>query len=220
MGEVGPGRTVAVWGAGPVGMLCAYFSVYRGASKVVIIDSEQYRLDFAKKHIKGLETINYKHQNVKQELERMFPDFKGPDTGIECVGFHYAKTTLHAVEQKLGLETDPADVINEMILGVRKGGCISIIGAYAGLTNHFNIGAFMEKGMTMRGGQCPVQRYWQDLLAKIQSGEIDVSWVTTHVIPLDKAAEGYKMFNEKSDNCVKVVMKPGLDRGNMEPAGP
>lgn len=209
MGEVGPTSNVAIWGAGPVGILAAMCAFNRGAKRVVLIDNLQYRLDWAQNAVKGVEVINYKEtRHVDKHLREMFPEFQGPDVCIECVGFHYAKTLLHTVEQKLMMENDPADILNEMIRSVRKGGCISIIGAYAGYTNHFNIGAFMEKCCTMRGGQCPVQRYWHDLLKKIESGEMDPTKVITHVLPLDQARHAYEIFNNKKDNCIKTVLAP------------
>jgi threonine dehydrogenase-like Zn-dependent dehydrogenase len=208
MGEVSEGKNVAIWGAGPVGILAAQCAFHRGAARVVLIDKQSYRLEHAKKHIKGLEIIDYSSQKVEKSLHEMFPEFQGPDVVIEAVGFHYAKTMLHAVEQKLGLETDPADMLNEMVRSVRKGGMISIVGVYAGFMNHFNIGAFMEKGCTMRGGQTPVQRYWHTLLEKVEQGVLDPSIVITHVLPLEEAPHAYKIFDAKTDGCIKVVMKP------------
>ncbi|KAJ9512844.1 hypothetical protein QJQ45_029180, partial [Haematococcus lacustris] len=166
MGEVGPGKNVAIWGAGPVGILAAHCAFERGAGRVILIDKEVYRLEYAAKKVPGVETLDYSKKKVDAELRAMFGDLQGPDVCIEAVGFHYAKTMLHMIEQKLMLETDPADVLNELIRCCRKGGVISIVGVYAGFTNHFNIGAFMEKALTMRGGQTPVQKYWHLLLKK------------------------------------------------------
>jgi len=219
MGEVSDGKTVAIWGAGPVGQLAAYCAFHRGASRVVIIDSEQYRLDYAQRHIKGVEVINYKDQKVDQTLRNMFPEYGGPDVAIDAVGVHYAKTMIHTVEQKLMLETDPADTINELIRCVRKGGMISVVGAYAAYTNHFNLGGFMEKGLTIRGGQTPCQRYWPTLMEKVMSGALDPTFVITHRLPLEDAPRAYKIFNNKEDGCIKVVLKPGM-RGAGAPAGP
>jgi len=212
MGDVGPGRNVAIWGAGPVGILAAMCAFNRGAARVVIIDKVPYRLERAKEAVKGVEVIDYSKEKVDERLREMFPEFQGPDTCIECAGFHYAKTMIHTVEQKLGLETDPADILNEMIRCGRKGACISIVGVYAGYTNHFNIGSFMEKAQTMRGGQTPVQRYWHMLLDKVQKGELDPTAVITHIMPLEQASHAYEIFNQKTDNCVKVVLKPAPAR--------
>lgn len=109
---------------------------------------------------------------------------------------------------QLGLETDTGDVLSELIRCVRKGGVISVVGAYAGTTNHFLVGGFMEKGLTMRGGQTPVQRYWPILLPKVLAGELMPSLVITHRLPLEDVARAFKIFNDKADGCVKVLLKP------------
>ncbi|GFH19564.1 sorbitol dehydrogenase, partial [Haematococcus lacustris] len=174
------------------------------AGRVILIDKEVYRLEYAAKKVPGVETLDYSKKKVDAELRAMFGDLQGPDVCIEAVGFHYAKTMLHMIEQKLMLETDPADVLNELIRCCRKGGVISIVGVYAGFTNHFNIGAFMEKALTMRGGQTPVQKYWHLLLKKVQTGALDPTMVITHPLPLDQAVHAYKIFNEKKDGCIKA----------------
>ncbi|CAF0777330.1 unnamed protein product [Adineta steineri] len=206
LGEVEAGQTVAIWGCGPVGMLAALSAQYKKASRVILIDNVQYRLDYAKKHLPGVETINFSTRSTLEQLKELLPN--GPDVGIEAVGCHYAKSTSHKTQMLIGLETDPSDILNEMIMAVRKGGMISVIGIYVGTTNGFNIGAFMEKGMRMAAGQTPCQRYWPTLLPLIEKGELDPSFVITHTVPLDKAPDMYKMFNDKMDNCVKVVLKP------------
>jgi threonine dehydrogenase-like Zn-dependent dehydrogenase len=204
---VGKGDVVAVWGAGPVGILAAQCSMARGAAQVIMIDDHDYRLEFAKAKVPGVQTINFATQkDVKQALHDIVPT--GPDVGLECVGFHYAKSLTHKIEMALQIETDPADMLNEMIESVAKGGRLGVVGAYAGYTNHFNIGAFMEKGLSMRAGQTPVQHYWHKLLDMVKNGQLNPSVVITHELPLDKAADGYKMFNDKQDNCIKVVLKP------------
>lgn len=211
LGEVGHGDRVAIWGAGPVGLLAARCAFVRGATRVILIDQEEGRLEFAKKHIQGVQTINFTKKKPQQALREMFPDGTAPDVCIEAVGMHYTTSWLHWFETALKLETDPSEILNELIYCVRKGGRISVIGAYAGYCNHYNIGAFMEKGLTMKAGQCPVQRYWHKLLDMIQEGKLDPSFVITHRPPLAEAAEAYKIFNSKAEGCIKVVMKTGSE---------
>jgi threonine dehydrogenase-like Zn-dependent dehydrogenase len=207
MGDVGEGDCVAIWGAGPVGQLAAMLAYQvRKAAKVIIIDSEQYRLDHVRKHVPGVETINRKEHKVPEKLLEIWP--RGPDVGIEAVGCHYQNTLLHKAEMAVSLETDPSEMLDEMIYSVRKGGRISIVGVYVGYTNHYNIGAFMEKGMQMRGAQTPCQKFWGFLKDLIDEGKIDPTFVITHKPPLEEASEHYKMFDEKKDGVVKVVMKP------------
>ncbi|MEW5298738.1 MAG: hypothetical protein WDW36_001824 [Sanguina aurantia] len=216
--EVAAGDNVAIWGAGPVGILAAHCAQARGAKQVILIDGEEYRLQFAKSKLPGIHTINYHKENVKQTLGKLLP-LGAPDACIEAVGMHYTKSTLQAAELAVGLATDSADMLNEIFNCCRKGGRVGVIGAYAAYTNHLNIGAFMEKGLNMRAGQTPVQRYWHTLLEMVQKGRLDPTMVITHVKPLEDAAEMYKTFNAKADGCVKVVLIPPTARGVASPAG-
>lgn len=218
LGGVGKGDNVAIWGCGPVGILAAHCAFYRGAARVVIIDEVKFRLDFAAKKVPGLETINYKEKNTIEELRTKFPH--GPDVAIEAVGVHYVQNLLHKLEVTVGLETDSTEVINECIYAVRKGGRIGIVGAYAGYANHFNLGAFMEKGLSMAGGQTPVQKYWPTLLPLVQSGKLDPTIVITHVLGLGEAPEAYKHFNAKDDGWIKVLLKPSNDPDAITEGGP
>jgi threonine dehydrogenase-like Zn-dependent dehydrogenase len=209
LAETGDGKTVAIWGAGPVGILAAQCAFVRGSKRVIIIDRAQYRLERAKEVAPGVETINFGERKTLDALHEMVPN--GPDCSIEAVGFHYASSMLHKVEMALMLETDPSEILNEIIYATRKGGNIGIVGVYAGFCNHFNIGAFMEKGLRMGAGQTPVQAYWKELLQYIQEGKLKPHAVTSHIMPLKDAAKGYEIFNSKreEDRCTKVVLKPG-----------
>ena len=212
LGRVAKGDSVAIWGAGPVGILAAHCAQVRGASRVVLIDQEDYRLQFAKEKLPGVETINFKTRKTLDQLHELFVDedkrYIGPDVVIEAVGFHYVNSFSHWFQMALKLETDPSEILNELIYAVRKGGRIAVVGVYAGVTNGFNIGAFMEKGLTMAAGQTPVQKYWKHLLGLIQDGTLHPEMIITHHVPLKNASEAYKMFNEKEDGCIKVVLKP------------
>lgn len=154
LGRVGPGDAVAVWGAGPVGILAAHCAQARGAARVILIDCEQYRLDYASARLPGLETINFKERKTLDALHDMFKDdrYTGPDVCIEAVGFHYTQTWIHWLEMALKLENDPSETLNELIYACRKGGRLAVVGVYLGYANHFNIGAFMEKGLSMGAG--------------------------------------------------------------------
>ncbi|EFJ47484.1 hypothetical protein VOLCADRAFT_101983 [Volvox carteri f. nagariensis] len=195
LGEVGPGKTVAIWGAGPVGILAAHSCQVRGADKTILIDAQQYRLDHAVSKIPDLITINFGKEKVKEALERIVPG--GPDVCVEAVGFHYCKSIAHAAMVKTMMETDTADILNELIYCCRKGGTIACVGVYVGLTNGFNIGAFMEKGLTLKAGQTPVQKYWHQLLDMVKTGKLDPTMVITHELPIEDAPHAYKMFNDK-----------------------
>jgi threonine dehydrogenase-like Zn-dependent dehydrogenase len=144
MGEVKAGDNVAIFGSGPVGILAAHCAFQRGANRVVLIDQEAYRLAFAKAKMPRLEVINFREKAVEDALHEMFQSqdghYIGPDVCIEAVGFHYANSWLHWAEMTLKLETDPSEILNQLIAVCRKGGRLSIVGVYAGYTNHFNIG--------------------------------------------------------------------------------
>jgi len=206
---VGPGKTVAVWGLGPVGQLICRWSQIRGAKQVIGIDCVPERLDLAKR-VMGIDLINFKTENVIERMKQLCPG--GPDCGIEAAGFEYAKSLTHKAERAVGLETDTSDIINEMIYTVRKAGTITLIGVYAGYTNHFNIGAFMEKGMHMNGGQAPVQHYWKDLLQRVRSGEFDPTFVISHRLNLSDGPEAYKKFYNKEGGWLKTFIRPTSDR--------
>jgi threonine dehydrogenase-like Zn-dependent dehydrogenase len=205
LGNVKEGSTVAIWGLGPVGLLCARWCQIRGAARIVGIDCVPERLQIAREKLK-IETIDFKQQNVVKTLTDLFPE--GVDTGIECAGFDYAKTFKHKFEMAVGLETDTADMFVEMFTCVRPFGYISIIGVYTGYANHFPVGAMMEKSLNIRGGQTPVQKYWKMNLEKLITGEFDPSFVVTHRGFLSEAAEWYRKFNNKEDGVVKVLLRP------------
>uniref|UniRef100_A0A7I4C4Q5 Enoyl reductase (ER) domain-containing protein n=2 Tax=Physcomitrium patens TaxID=3218 RepID=A0A7I4C4Q5_PHYPA len=201
LARVGEGDNVAIWGCGPVGMMAATSAFNRGANRVVVIDSQQYRLDFLKSNLPKVETINRNDKKVYSALRDLFPH--GPDVAIEAAGFHYVPNPLHKVEVAVGMETYTSEIINELIYCVRKGGRIGIVGDYITYCNHFNLGAFMEKGLTMAAGQVYIHKYWPTLLSKIESGEIDPSFVITHTLPLGEAPKGYQIFDDKVEGCVK-----------------
>jgi threonine dehydrogenase-like Zn-dependent dehydrogenase len=208
LGEVADGDKVAIWGAGPVGILAARLAQLKGASQVILIDREAYRLKFAGEKVPGIQTVNFSEEkDVVAKLKAMTQ--YGPDVAIEAVGCHYTKSLLHKVETAVGLETDSGDVINEMIRAVRKGGRISVVGVYVNTINHFQFGPLFEKGLSLKAGQTPCQKYWPELLKIVTSGKVDPSMVITHRLPLSEAANGYKIFNDKEEGCVKVVLKPG-----------
>jgi len=208
IGEVGPGKWVAVWGAGPIGLAAMAASRTLGADRIFAIDNVPHRLKLARDKL-GAETINFNDDRpVRRILE--LTHGRGADVCIEAVGFRYAKSLLHRVERAIKVETDAVDTLCEMMRAVRKGGNVSIMGDFIGYANHFPIGAQMEKGITVRSGQVHVQRYWQTVLDRMMNGEYDPTFYITHRMPLANAARAYQIFDKKEDGVVKVVMEPGL----------
>jgi len=205
------GDVVAIWGAGPIGQMCAEFSLINGASRVIMIDSN-WRIDFVKeKYGSKIETLDYsklaRGESVTSKLKEMV-DGRGPDVALECVAGEYAKGWAHYFEILLGMETDTSEIVNEMITSVRNFGRCGITGVYVGFTNHFNIGSLMERGIKLFGnGQAPVHLYWEKLLGMIQSGEIKPLNMVTHRVLMDDLAVVYKKFEAKEDGMQKVFVQ-------------
>ena len=209
--QMEPGDTVAVWGCGPVAQFAIKSAWMFKAGRVIAIDRVPERLRMAQEHGKA-ETINFEKENVYDRLQEMTKG-RGPDRCIDAVGCEaHAAGTFDAVLDKVKtavmLTTDRAHVLRETIMCCRKGGTISVPGAYVGFPDKIPFGAFMNKGLTMKTGQTHMQRYMKPLLQKIESGEIDPSFVITHRLKLDEAPGAYKTFRDKKDGCIKVVLKP------------
>jgi threonine dehydrogenase-like Zn-dependent dehydrogenase len=209
--EIEKGDTVAVWGCGPVAQFAIQSAWMFGAGRVVAIDRVPERLEMAKKHSKA-ETINFDKVKVYDVLMEMTKG-KGPDRCIDAVGCEaHGAGSFDAVVDKakaaLHLATDRAHVLREAIMCCRKGGTLSIPGVYVGLLDKIPMGAAMNKGLTLKMGQTHVQRYGATLLKKIESAEIDPSFVITHRRPLADAPEMYKTFRDKKEGCIKVVLSP------------
>jgi threonine dehydrogenase-like Zn-dependent dehydrogenase len=204
--EVDKGKSVAIWGAGPIGLLSAKWSKMAGARRVIVIDEISERLAVARDII-GCDIINFAiTPKVEDEIYKMEPD--GVDCGIDAAAFRYTKGIVHAVQRAVGLETDTSEIVNEALRSVRKFGTIALVADYAAVTNQFLIGALMEKGITMRGtGQAPVQRYWKELLAKIESGEFDPTIIVSHRFRLEELAELYRAFDRKEYGIVKAFVQ-------------
>ncbi|HYW10604.1 MAG TPA: zinc-dependent alcohol dehydrogenase [Longimicrobium sp.] len=206
-----PGDTVAVWGAGPVAQMTIQSAWMQGAGRVIAIDRVAERLAMAAGAGRA-ETINFDEEHVKERLDDM-TDGRGPDRCIDAVGCEaHSHGSLDAVLDKakktLKLGTDRAHVLRESILCCRTGGTVSVPGVYVGMIDKFPFGAAMNKGLTIKTGQTHVQKYTRLLLDKIESGEIDPSFIITHRARLDDAPELYKTFRDKKDGCIKVVLTP------------
>jgi threonine dehydrogenase-like Zn-dependent dehydrogenase len=209
--EIQPGHVIAVWGAGPVGQFAIASAYLLGAERVIAIDRFPYRLRMAREKA-GAETINYEETSVQEALREMTGG-RGPDACIDAVGMegHHSFGPLRAYDRTkhaLRVETDRPHALRQAIMACRNGGIISVIGAYGGLIDKFPMGAVMNRSLTIKSGQCHVQRYLRPLLERIQNGEIDPSFVITHTMGLDEAPRGYETFLHKEDDCVKVVLKP------------
>jgi threonine dehydrogenase-like Zn-dependent dehydrogenase len=205
-----PGDTVAVWGCGPVGQFAIASAYLLGAERVIGIDRFPYRLAMARDKARA-EIINYEEQNVFETLMEMTGGL-GPDHCIDAVGMEsHAPNIMFAVDklmQETKMENDRPLALREAIMCCRNGGTVSVIGVYSGFIDKFPMGSVMNRSLTIKTGQCHVQRYLKPLLERIERGEIDPSFVITHELPLSDAPRGYKIFNDKLENCEKIVLKP------------
>jgi threonine dehydrogenase-like Zn-dependent dehydrogenase len=208
---VRPGDVVAVWGAGGVGQMAARAAILKGAERVIVIDRLPERLAQAADII-GTDTINYESDSVAAEL-RERTGGRGPDVCIEAVGMEADSPGPHylydQVKQQLRLETDRAIAVREAVHACRKGGAVFVAGVYGGLVDKFPLGAVMNKSLTLRGAQMHGQRYIPEILGLMARGEVKTAHLATHVMPLDQAPEGYRLFKEKEDGCVRAVFRPG-----------
>src|SRR5688572_5805701 len=208
MCDIKPGSVVAVWGCGPVGQFAIASAYMLGAERVIAIDRFPYRLRMARERARA-ETLNYEEVNVLEALKEMTGG-RGPDACIDAVGLeahgHSAMYAYDRAKQALMLETDRPLALREAIMACKNGGTISVIGVYGGFVDKFPMGSVVNRSLTIRTGQCHVQRYMKPLLERIQRGEIDPSFVITHRLSLDEAPEGYEMFLNKRDGCEKVVL--------------
>jgi threonine dehydrogenase-like Zn-dependent dehydrogenase len=213
MCDIRPGHVIAVWGAGPVGLLAAASAKLLGAEKVIVIDRFPYRLRMARERAGADETIDYEEQPDVVEALKQMTGGRGPDACIDAVGLeaHQAHLPIQAYDrakQAARLETERPHALREAIMACRSGGIVSVIGVYGGFLDKFPAGSWMNRSLTLRTGQCHVQRYLRPLLERIERGDIDPSFVITHRMGLDDAPQGYETFKHKEDDCVKVVLTP------------
>ena len=208
--DIQPTDTVAIWGCGPVGQMTIRSAILLGAKQVIAIDRVPERLSMAKAG--GAITINFEEESVVERLNELTGG-KGPEKCIDAVGMEaHATATLDSMydraKQALMLESDRAHVLREMMYVCRPAGTLSIPGVYGGLIDKVPFGMSMNKGLTWRMGQTHVNRWTDDLLRRIQEGQIDPSFVITHTVGLEDGPGMYQTFRDKRDGCIKVVLKP------------
>jgi threonine dehydrogenase-like Zn-dependent dehydrogenase len=211
--EITGGESIAVFGAGPVGQFAIASAVMLGAEQVIAIDQFDYRLEMARNKAGATDTINFNEDADVVEQLKVLTGGRGPDAVIDAVGLeaadpHGVLQAAERVKQATRSETDRGGSLRDAILACRPAGIVSIIGVYGGLMDKVPMGALMNKGLTIRTGQCHVHRYMKPLYEHIVKGDIDPSFVVTHRLELGQAPDGYETFKHKQDECVKVVLKP------------
>jgi threonine dehydrogenase-like Zn-dependent dehydrogenase len=211
--DIHGGEVIAVFGAGPVGQFAIASAALLGAERIIAIDQYDYRLAMARNKAGATDVINFSEDpDVVEQLKDLTAG-RGPDAIIDAVGMEAAHGhgALHAfdrVKQATRSESDRGHALRDAILACRPGGIVSVIGVYGGLMDKFPTGAFMNKGLQLRTGQCHVQKYTRPLYERIRDGQIDPSFVITHRLGLEHAPDGFETFKHKQDECVKVVLKP------------
>lgn len=210
MCDIKGGDVVAVWGAGPVGLLAMASARLLGAERVIAIDHIPYRLRMAVERAGATDVINYDEVDVYDAIMDLTGG-RGADGCIDAVGIeshgHGPMYAIDRVKQAVRIETDRPIALRQAIRACRNGGTVSVIGVFGGFIDSFPMGAVLNRSLTIRGGQCHVQRYMRPLLDRMLSGQIDPSFVVTHRLPLAEAPRGFEMFAKKIDDCEKVVLK-------------
>jgi alcohol dehydrogenase len=200
------GETVAVFGSGPVGLMAQKAAWLNGAGRVIAIDPLDYRLDKARM-VNKVETIN-PHETDAIETIRSMTAGRGADVCVDAVGVEAERSFMEKVKAVINVEKGTDKVMEHCIKAVRRGGTVTVVGVYGTPYDNFPIHRIFDKGITMRFGQAPVQKYIDLLLELVQSGKVVLDDIITHKLPLAEAPHAYDIFKKKEDSCVKVVLKP------------
>ena len=203
------GETVAVFGCGPVGLMAQKVAWLRGAGRVIGLDVEQYRLDMAKKACNS-ETILIDNKKSEEAIEqiRAMTNGRGADVCVDAVGMEADRTTMERVKAVINLERGTINALHMAFDAVRRGGTVTVVGVYGYPYDNFPLHQQFDKGITVRMGQAPVHKYIDYLFELVMNGKVQLDDIITHRLPLSEAANAYDIFNDKKDNCVKVVLTP------------
>ena len=205
--EVQPGSTVAIFGAGPVGLMAAACCRMLGAEHIFMVDHHPYRLAFAAENY-GVIPINF--DDIDDPAARIIEATanRGVDASIDAVGFEAKGSTTETVLTTMRLEGSSGAALRQAIAATRRGGIVSVPGVYAGFIHAFLFGDAFEKGLTFKSGQTHAQRFMPELLEHISSGALRPEAIVTHTLTLEEAVKGYEIFNEKREECRKVILRP------------
>ena len=203
--EVSPGSSLAMFGAGPVGLMAAACARLRGAERIFMVDHHDYRLSYAASAY-GVEAVHMGRIDdpARHILEQM--QFRGVDASIDAVGFEAKGSALESALTALKLEGSSGHALRQAIAATRRGGVISVPGVYAGFIHGFLFGDAFDKRLSLRMGQTHVQRHMPELLEHIAEGRLEPDLIISHRLPLSQAAHGYEIFAGKQEDCRKVVL--------------
>jgi alcohol dehydrogenase len=200
------GETVAVFGCGPVGLMAQKIAWLRGAGRVIGVDIQPYRLDMARRAAKS-EVVNATDGDAVQAI-RDLTSGRGADVCVDAVGLEADRKLIDKLSNIVHLQAGSINALKLCISAVRRGGTVTVVGVYGMPYDAFPLGQIFDKGITMRFGQAPVQKYIDELIGIVERGEIKLDDIITHRLPLAEAPHAYQIFRDKEDNCVKVVLKP------------
>jgi threonine dehydrogenase-like Zn-dependent dehydrogenase len=223
---IGQGSSIAIYGAGPVGLLSAAVAQMLGATRIFMVDHHPYRLAYAQQAY-GVIPINFdEDDDPADSIVRQTPGMRGVDGVVDAVGFEAKGSTTETILANLKLEGSSGKALRQCIAAVRRGGVVSVPGVYSGFIHGFMFGDAFDKGLTFKMGQTHVQRFLPELLDHIEMGRLTPETIITHRMSLEQAAEGYKIFDKKQEDCRKVILTPGsadialpeVDTGSAIPA--
>jgi len=207
-GNLKGGETVAIFGAGPVGIMAAKSAWLKSAGRVIIVDTLQYRLDKAAQTA-HCETILWEGNGKDViELIRSMTQGRGADLCIDAVGFEPDRNLLDRAKAVINMEKGSPKVLEACMSAVRRGGTVSVLGVYPTPYDNFPIGQFFDKGIILKGGQAPAHKHIDKLMAYVVEGKVTLNDIITHRLPLSEISHGYEVFKKKEEDCVKVVLDP------------
>lgn len=200
------GEVVAIFGSGPVGLMAQKAAWLHGASRVIAIDPLDYRLEKAKA-VNKVDTLNPHKVDVVEAIREMTQG-RGADVCIDAVGFEPERTFLDKVKATINFEKGSIKVLEMCFEAVRRSGTVSILGVYGSPYDNFPLFRIFDKGLTIKQGQAPVLNYIDTLIQLVKEEKVVLDDIITHTMPLSEVSHAYKIFDEKEDDCVKVVLKP------------
>jgi len=204
---VGAGDSLAIYGAGPVGLMAAACARMLGVEKIFMVDHHPYRLDFARQAY-GVIPVNFDEVDAAEYIVDNTAS-RGVDGVIDAIGFEAKGSALETALTAIKLEGSSGAALRQCIAAVRRGGTVSVPGVYAGFIHGFLFGDAFDKGISFKMGQTHVQRFMPELLEFIGQGRLHPAAIVTHRLPLEQAADGYRIFDRKEEECRKVILRPG-----------
>jgi S-(hydroxymethyl)glutathione dehydrogenase/alcohol dehydrogenase len=200
------GEVVAIFGSGPVGLMAQKAAWINGASRVIAIDPLNYRLDKAKR-VNKVDTLNPNEVDVVEAIREMTGG-RGADVCVDAVGFEPERNLVDKAKAAFNFEVGSMKVLDLCFEAVRRMGTVTIVGVYGSTYDNFPMHRIFDKGLTIKQGQAPVLNYIDHLIDLVKEEKVVLDDIITHTLPLEDAAHGYKIFQEKEEDCVKVVLKP------------